>query len=405
MTREAGDFVAGLGLGHLGIEGQVHEAVEEQPAVHIQERGEAAAARRGEGSPGARRRGGSSRSPRRAAQLHDRRGGHGPRLGRRRAAMAAPPAHAGQGQLPLRRNNPAREIQTPRFLLAVLSSLPPSGPQRCLLRPLQPLARRHSRGEARQRQHSAIRPFSSSSSSGLIAPVFFHGGELPLDLVLSPRQICPPPARTHTHQPRSCSPRLPLLLCGPSARGTHAGGSEEERGEAGAAAVPSPVRQSVRWEVRAAGPRSFPHRRGGSAAAREGSFYPPSVKALRGREAGGGRGRRVNSPSASQLTASTQPFLKGNCHLLAEPPARSNAPRPSVRLDPSLRPSLGGGGRGARPGRRWAQGAGDPRHLRPERGRRSRANRTPAAPAHRAPLPPLPLRSVLLRTLSRPRLK
>lgn len=124
MTREAGDFVAGLGLGHLGIEGQVQEAVEEQPAVHIQKRGEAAAAGGRERSPAAQGRGGSSRSPGAAAQLHLPGRGHGPRRGRRRAAMAAPPAHPGHGQLPLRRNNPAREIQTPRFLLAFLSSLP-----------------------------------------------------------------------------------------------------------------------------------------------------------------------------------------------------------------------------------------------------------------------------------------
>lgn len=70
MTREAGDFVAGLGLGHLGIEGQVEEAVEEQPAVHIQQRGEAAAAGGGDRSAGARARGGSSRSPAGAAQVH-----------------------------------------------------------------------------------------------------------------------------------------------------------------------------------------------------------------------------------------------------------------------------------------------------------------------------------------------
>lgn len=111
MTREAGDFVAGLGLGHLGIKGQVEEAVEEQPAVHIQERGEAAAAGGGERSAGARARGGSPRSPAGAAQVHLGRGGRGPRRGRR-------------WQLPLRGDNPAREIQTPRFLLAFLSSLP-----------------------------------------------------------------------------------------------------------------------------------------------------------------------------------------------------------------------------------------------------------------------------------------
>lgn len=111
MTREAGNFVAGLGLGHLGIESQVEEAVEEQPAVHIQERGEAAAAGGGERSPSGRARGGSSRSPAGAAQVHLGRGGRGPRRGRR-------------WQLPLRGVNPAREIQTPRFLLAFLSSLP-----------------------------------------------------------------------------------------------------------------------------------------------------------------------------------------------------------------------------------------------------------------------------------------
>lgn len=313
MTRKARDLVAGLGLGHLGIDGQVQEAVEEQPAVHIQERGEAAAAGGRERSPGTVRRGDCPRS----ARVHLRRWGHGPRRGRRRAAMATPPAFPGQGQLPLRGNNPAAEIQTPRFLLAFLSSRP----QRCLLRPLQHSAPLHSWGEARQ--PSAIRSFSSSSSSGLIAPVFFHGGgegELPLDLVFSPRQICPPPACTH--HPRSCSPpRLPLLLCSPSARGTHAGGSEEERGRRG---PPPSSRHSIRWEVKAAGPRGrygIPHRRSGAGGlvGRRSSY----LLSLQGKEAGGRWERRVNSPSVSQLTASKQPFLKANCHLFPQPPARS----------------------------------------------------------------------------------
>lgn len=98
MTREARDFVAGLGLGHLGIEGQVQEAVEEQPAVHIQERGEAAAAGGGERSPYAQGRGSSSRSPRSVAQLHLRRGGHGPRRGRQRWQRR--PRTPGRGSFP-----------------------------------------------------------------------------------------------------------------------------------------------------------------------------------------------------------------------------------------------------------------------------------------------------------------
>lgn len=169
MTREAGDFVAGLGLGHLGIESQVQEAVEEQPAVHIQEREEAAAAGGGKGSPDSQGRGGCCHSPRRAAQLHLRRGGHGPRRGQRRAAMAEPLARPGQKQLPPRTNNPAREIQTPRFLLAFLSSLPPlptpalpsSGPF-SLLRPVTPEGKPSS-GSSQPSAPSLRRPPQGSS--------------------------------------------------------------------------------------------------------------------------------------------------------------------------------------------------------------------------------------------------
>lgn len=129
MTREAGDFVAGLGLGHLGVEGQVQEAVEEQPAVHIQERGEAAAAGGRERSPGAQRRGGSSRSPGSAARVHLRRGGHGPRSGGQRWQRR--PRTPGRGSVPR-----GETIQPGRFKppASFSSASPPSRPQRCLLR-------------------------------------------------------------------------------------------------------------------------------------------------------------------------------------------------------------------------------------------------------------------------------
>lgn len=86
----------------------------------------------------------------------------------------------------------------------------------------------------------------------------------------------------------------------------------------------------------------------------------------------------------SQLTASKQPFLKANCHLLSLPPARFNAPRPraSVRLDPSL----SGGGRGAWS---WWSGEGGESTLPSVWSGEgsSRGYRSPAAPA---PVPRLP---------------
>lgn len=204
-----------------------------------------------------------------------------------------------------------------------------------------------------------------------------------------PHQICPPPAcaHIHTHHPPPCSPRLPLLLCSACARGSHAHShtrrrQREERGEAGAAAALSPVG----WEVRTAGPRSrygIPHQREeGDAAARRGlrSLYPRSVINPTGKRIEG----RVNCPSASQLTASKQPFLKANCNL-SEPPARSNAPRPFGSVPPPVPQRLRRGGH--RPGLAGDAGrAADAPALRPERGRCSRENRTPAA---HTPLPPL----------------
>lgn len=246
MTREAGDFVAGLGLGHLGVEGQVEEGVEEQPAVHIQERGEAAAAGGGERAPGPGGRGGSPRSPQGAARLHPRRGGHGPRCGGL-AAGAAP-----LQELPLREKRSGQGDSNPP-LPPGLPLLPSSRPRRRLLRPLQRrlLSPAGKPGSPQPAAPSPLRP----SSSRLI--VFFHGGggggggELPLDLGLSPRQTRPPLlSHRHTHtqarHPPPCSPGLPLLLCSPAARGTHAGSGEEERGEAGAAAVLSPLSEGGR---------------------------------------------------------------------------------------------------------------------------------------------------------------
>lgn len=104
--------------------------------------------------------------------------------------------------------------------------------------------------------------------------------------------------------------------------------------EAGAASS----RQAASWEVRAAGPRE-PLRHRAPAGRGKGwrALIPAPLLALRGREAGGSE-RRVSSPSASQLTASKQPFLKANCHRRSEPPP---APRPAW-----IRPSLGGGSGG-----------------------------------------------------------
>lgn len=259
MTREAGDFVAGLGLGHLGVEGQVQEAVEEQPAVHVQERGEAAAGGGRERSPGAQGRGGSSRSPGSAARVHLRRGGHGPRSGRQR------------WQRPPRRNNPAREIQTPRFLLAGLSSLPTPA-----LPPPRPVTPEGKPGSPQPPTPSLRRPPQGSS-----LPSSSMEEEESCFLTLCFLLTRYAPHRrvrtyTHTHHPPPCSPRLPLLLCSRCARGsrtlthTHAGRRQrEERREAGAAAVLSPLR----WEARAAEPRSrygIPHQRGREGTRRRG---------------------------------------------------------------------------------------------------------------------------------------
>lgn len=61
------------------------------------------------------------------------------------------------------------------------------------------------------------------------------------------RRVSPlSPTDTHTHHPPPYSPGLPLLLCSPAARGTHAGSGEEERGEAGAAAVLPPLSEGGR---------------------------------------------------------------------------------------------------------------------------------------------------------------
>lgn len=206
MTREAGDFVAGLGLGHLGVEGQVEEGIEKQPAVHIQERGEAAAAGGGERAPGPGGRGGSPRSPQGAARLHPRRGGHGPRRGEL-AAGAAP-----LQELPLREKRSGQGDSNPP-LPPGLPLLPSSRPRRRLLRPLQRrlLTPAGKPGSPQPATPSPLRP----SSSRLI--VFFRGGggggELPLDLGLSPRQTRPPLlSHRHTHtQARHPPPCLSLI--------------------------------------------------------------------------------------------------------------------------------------------------------------------------------------------------
>lgn len=245
------------------------------------------------------------------------------------AAGAAGRVAAGDGSFPC-----GEIIQPGRFKPPASSSpsSPPSRPQRCLLRPLQPSAPRHSRGEARQRQPLAIRPFSSSSSSGLIAPVFFHGGgELPLDLVFFSSPDMPP--RPRTRRPGPCIPRLPPLLCIP----VPAAHTQRRRGgarEAGAAVL-SPGSQLGSEGGRA--PEPLRHRASAGRGKGWRALIPAPLLALRGREAGGSE-RRVSSPSASQLTASKQPFLKANCHRRAEPPP---APRPAW-----IRPSLGGGSGG-----------------------------------------------------------
>lgn len=131
------------------------------------------------------------------------------------------------------------------------------------------------------------------------------------------------PPRPRTRHPGPCIPRLPLLLCIPEP----AAHTQRRRGgarEAGAA-VPSPGSQLGSEGGRARSRYGIALRRGGESWR---ALIPAPLLALRGREAGGSE-RRVSSPSASQLTASKQPFLKVNCHRRSEPP-------PSARVDPSL---------------------------------------------------------------------
>lgn len=230
VPREAGDLVAGLGLGHLGVEGQVEEAVEEQPAVDVQQRGEAAAAGGGERSPRAQGRRGGPRSAQGAARLRAARGGHGPSAG----------------------SSPRREIIQPgRFKPAASlrpSSAPSSRPQRRLLTP------EGKPGSPQPSAPSLLRPPRGSS-------LFFHGGgELPLDLALSPRKTRPSPTRT---PPSLRHPALPLSFVAPphtrsSGRRSAGGGGRRrplvsQRGRPG----PEPLRHPARRGGGREGRRSF----------------------------------------------------------------------------------------------------------------------------------------------------
>lgn len=231
VPREAGDLVAGLGLGHLGVEGQVEEAVEEQPAVDVQQRGEAAAAGGGERSPRAQGRRGGPRSAQGAARLRAARGGHGPSAG----------------------SSPRREIIQPgRFKPAASlrpSSAPSSRPQRRLLTP------EGKPGSPQPSAPSLLRPPRGSS-------FFFHGGggELPLDLALSPRKTRPSPTRT---PPSLRHPALPLSFVAPphtrsSGRRSAGGGGRRrplvsQRGRPG----PEPLRHPARRGGGREGRRSF----------------------------------------------------------------------------------------------------------------------------------------------------
>lgn len=98
--------------------------------------------------------------------------------------------------------------------------------------------------------------------------------------------------------------------------------------------IPEPAahRQRRQEEPGSEGPEPLRHRAPAGRGKGRRALIPAPLLALRGREAGGG-GRRVSSPSASQLTAPKQPFLKANCHRRSEPP-------------PAPRPALGGGSAG-----------------------------------------------------------
>lgn len=91
-------------------------------------------------------------------------------------------------------------------------------------------------------------------------------------------------------------------------------------------------RQRRQEEPGSEGPEPLRHRAPAGRGKGRRALIPAPLLALRGREAGGS-GRRVSSPSASQLTAPKQPFLKANCHRRSEPP-------------PAPRPALGGGSAG-----------------------------------------------------------
>lgn len=140
------------------------------------------------------------------------------------------------------------------------------------------------------------------------------------------------PTAAHT-PPWSMYPAAPPSPLYPGARGTHAAAARRSAG--GGGRVLSPGSQLGSEGGRAPGAATASRSGGWGKGWR--ALIPAPLLALRGREAGGSE-RRVSSPSASQLTASKQPFLKANCHRRSEPPP---APRPAW-----IRPSLGGGSGG-----------------------------------------------------------